>query len=309
MNVLVTGATGFIGRHLVRRLSELGGYNIFCLVRNPKKAETLKPLGVQFVYADITDKGSLEKVLEYKIDLVFHCAAYVDNKPLELLQKANVEGTENVCELCLKLGIERLVYLSSVAVICGNDEVPLTEDLPYKATNPYGESKIKAEKIVLEYRKKGLQSVIIRPPMVYGEDEPHALKFLLYLLKLRLFPLIGKAENKFHLVYVENVVEVMIFSLGKKEFLERTFFIADKEVLSTRQAFTILSKAIGAMPPLTIPNFLKPLLLSLPYIGRKLRTLSRDNVYSIEKIQSLNFTPPYSGQESLIRSAQYLLKK
>jgi len=306
MNVLVTGGTGFIGRHLVRRLSELGGYNVFCLVRNPKKAEALKPLGVELIYADITDKVSLVKVLEHKIDIVFHCAAYVDNKPLKLLQKANVEGTENICELSLKLGVKEIVYLSSVAVICGNDGAVLTEDLAYKAANPYGESKIKAEKIVLNYRRKGLPSVIIRPPMVYGEDEPHALGLLLRLLKYRIFPLIGKAKNKLHFVYVENVVELMIFSLGKKEFLEGTFFIADNEALSVRETFTIFSKAIGANPPLTIPGFFKPLLIRLPFAGKKIKTLLRDSVYSIERIKHLGFTPTYPARESLIKSAQAL---
>lgn len=306
MNVLVTGATGFIGRHLVKRLFELESYNIFCLVRNPAKAKALEPYGVKLIYADIADKSSLDKVLNYKIDVVFHCAAYVDNKPLDLLQKTNVEGTENICRLSLKLGAERLVYLSSVAVICGNSQEVLTEGLPYKATNSYGESKIEAEKRVLEYRQRGLRVVIIRPPMVYGEDEPHALKLLLGLLRLRIFPLIGKAQNKLHLVYVENVVEAIIYSLGKEEFLEGSFFVADNEVLSLREVFTILSEGAGYKPPFTAPDFLKPFLLRLPYIGKKVSSLLKSRVFSIERIQSLGFNPPHPAAKSLKKSAAAL---
>jgi len=303
MNVLVTGATGFIGRHLVKRLCELGGCNVFCLVRNPNKAKALEPLGVKFIYADITDKASLDKLLGYKIDVVFHCAAHVDNKPLGLLWKANVEGTENICELALKLKAGRLVYLSSVAVIAGNFQTPLVEDLPYRATNSYGESKIEAEKKAIEYRKKGLGVVIIRPPMVYGEDEPHALKSLLNLLRLRIFPLVGKARNKLHLVYVENVVEAMIYSLSREEFLKGSFFVADNEALSLRQIFTVLSRAIGAKPPFNIPDFLKPLILKIPYIGKKINSLLKDRVFSIERIRSLGFNPPYPAVQSLEKSA------
>lgn len=206
MKVLVTGATGFIGRHLVKKLAKDKRYEIFCLLRNLKKAKLLESLDIEIISGDITDKQFLEKLNGYSFDLIFHCAACVENSNPEKLKTVNVEGTRNICELALNQGVSRLIYLSSVAVVSGNKEVPLIEDLPLAATNPYGESKLEAEKVVWEYRDKGLPVVILRPPMVYGEDEPHMLTILLKLLKWRILPLVNQGMSKLHLVYIENVV-------------------------------------------------------------------------------------------------------
>ena len=306
-NVLVIGSTGFIGRYLVEELSKRGGYNIFCLVRSPLKAESLTRFGVKFIYADITQEESLKKLLNYKIDFLFHCAGYVKGNKA-LLYKINVSGTENICRLAKNLNVERMVYLSSVAVVSGNNIVPLYEDLPYKATNIYGESKIEAEKRVINYRQKGLRTVILRPCMVYGEGEPHMLSQLLTLLKFRLFPLINGGRSKFHLVYVKNVVDAIIFSLSKDEFLKGTFFIADNEVLTVKEVFAILSRAINLSPPWNIPRILTPLLLNIPLAGKRLRSFLKDRVYSIEKIKDLGFGPAYSTEEALIKSARYFLE-
>ncbi len=305
-NVLVTGSTGFIGRHLVEELSRRGEYNIFCLVRDSLKAESLRGYGAKFIYADITQEESLKKLLGYRIDFLFHCAGCVKGNKA-LLYKINVSGTENICRLAEDLNVERMVYLSSVAVVSGNNTVPLYEDLPYKATSIYGESKIEAEKRVFDYRKKGLRTVILRPCMVYGEGEPHMLRQLLTLLKFKIFPLINGGRNKFHLVYVKNVVDAMIFSLNKDEFLKEAFFVADNEVLTVKEVFTILSKAINLSPPWNLPRGLTPFLLNIPLVGKRLRFFLKDRVYSIEKIKNLGFRPTYSAEEALIKSARYFL--
>ena len=304
MNILITGATGFIGKYLTKRLSELNAHRLFCLVRNPKKAEKIKPFGVKLIYTDIAKKESLAKILNYNIDFIFHCAGYVSNKNQELLHKVNVIGTENICELALKLKVKRLIYLSSVAVVSGNPQVPLVEELPFSATNKYGESKIEAEKKVKEYRKKGLASVIVRPCMVYGKDEPHMLSFLLFLLRYRLLPIIGTGENRLHLVYIKNLVDFMIFSLEGDEFLNESFFIADKEALTIKEVFNSFCEGLNAKTPLNIPNFLKPIIFNLPYLGKKLKFLIKDRIYSIDKIGALGFSLPYPAKESLIESAK-----
>ncbi len=309
MNILVTGATGFIGRHLVQKLcSNNQNNNIFCLVRkNSKNIKYLVPFKVKFVYADITNSNSIEEIKDLNLDVIFHCAGYVGNKRKKLY-KVNVLGTKNICELALRLNIKKMVYLSSVAVVSGNRNLPLVEDLPYKATNLYGVSKIEAEKVVLDYRKKGLKTIILRPCMVYGESEPHMLGLILFLLKHRLFPLIDEGKYKLHLLYVKNLVEAMIFSLSKEEFTQSTFFVADKEVLTLKEIADIFVKTIKAKPPFRIPSYLKPVLLNLPFLGKRLKFFLKDRIYSIKKLLSLGFKHLYSAHLGLRRSAEFWLE-
>lgn len=308
MNILITGATGFIGKHLTEELSKQGKHNIFCLVRNHQKAKALEALGVKLVYADITKKSSLDKFLEYKINVIFHAAAYVENRNQALLYQVNVLGSKNICELALKLAVDKFVYLSSVAVVSGNTQVPLTEELPFKATNIYGESKIEAEKIVREYREKGLKTIIVRPPMVYGEDEPHMLKFLLFITKYRLFPLVDKGASKLHLGYVKNIVRAMIFLLDKNEALGDSFFLGDNEVLTVREVFDIFAKGLKVKPLPNLPCWLKPILVKLPFIGKKIGFFTKDRVYSLEKLESLGFKAYLKVRESLEASTQSFLR-
>ena len=298
-NVFVTGSTGFIGRHLVQRLIREDKYNIICLLRNPARISMFKYSPVSIVFGDISLPGILRQARYFPIDFIFHCAALVENKNLDDLREVNVSGTQNVCEFALSAGVEKLVYLSSVAVVSGNNRVPLVENLPYSATNRYGESKIEAEKTILNFREKGLPVVVLRPPMVYGYDEPHMLELLLFLLKYRLLPVFGGGEKKFHLVYVENLVEAMLYSLGQDDFLRGTYFIADREVLTVNEVFTILSRAVGGKPPIHIPRVFERVILNLPYIGKRLNFFTKDREYSISKLKSTGFSPPYNAYNSL----------
>jgi len=304
MKILITGATGFIGRHLVRELSQ-SEHDIYCIVRDSKKFGILKPFGVNMIHEDINDIHDSDIAVDF--DVVFHCAGYVKNDSRERLYRSNVLATEHICEFALKRGIRRMVYLSSVAVVSGNVEVPLVEDLKYKATNIYGDSKIEAEKLVKGYRRKGLKSVILRPCAVYGEDEPHLLKLLLTALKLRCAPLVDNGGNRFHLVYIGNVVHALVFSISNDSMLEGEYFIADKEIMTAKEVFCIMAQAIGAKRPIELPGFLNPLFLKIPFVNRKIESLMKDRVYSTEKIESLGFKFPFDARTSLIRSCQALM--
>lgn len=294
MNILITGATGFIGRYLVERLTKSQTHSLFCLIHKRRNQNILKCYGPEFIYGDIAAGESLRKILDYKIDVIFHCAGCFYNKGNNLLHKVNVIGTENICKLAMKLKVKRLVHLSSVAVVSGNSQIPLKEDLPFRASSIYGKSKIEAEKVVLKYRDKGLRAVILRPCMVYGKGASHITGKILAGLKYRVLPLIDKGKRKLHMVFVKNLVEAMVFSLSKDEFLKGSFFVADKDVLTVRELFIVFSKALNVKPPLSIPGFLNNFLLRFSFIGKKFSLFSKDRVYSIKRIELLGFCPPYS---------------
>lgn len=306
MNIFITGASGFIGRNLCQALAG-DDHRLFVLARPSSRLGFLSVCrNVQIVNGDITDFDSLLSAIPSGIDICFHCAARVEDASAQKLFRVNVEGTRHVCEACYQKGVARFVHLSSVAVISGNSRVPLTDDLPYAATNGYGRSKIEAEKTALSYRAKGMRVAVFRPSMVYGEGEPHLMALLAKLLKRRWLFLLGNAGQCWHVAYVKNVVGVLLQALSNDAAYTGTFLVADKDVLTVREVFSTMARALGAKEPLSIPEPLVPLMLRLPYVGRKIRYLTKDRVYSIERVQDvLQYTIPFPARESLASAAAW----
>ena len=104
MNILITGGTGFIGKHLIKRLSKSSD-NISALARKTSSLVELKKYDIKIIYGDLLDITSLENATK-GMDLVYHCAAYVKDSPLNKLLKINVEGTKNICNVSLKSGVK-----------------------------------------------------------------------------------------------------------------------------------------------------------------------------------------------------------
>ncbi len=310
MRVLVTGATGFIGKNLVDALLSQK-HEVFALVRPTSNSDYLKSRNVNLVIGDVVDFDSLVKLISYGFDAVYHCAAYVDDKNWDKLYQANVIGTDNVCRFCFEAKIKKLIYLSSVSVVSGNLIDPLQEDLPYKFSNLYGKSKMMAEQKVMEYRAKGLAVAVVRPCMIYGEDEPHMLAILFGLLRRRMLPIVDGGEYKFHLVYIKNVVDVLIMALHNEALFKDTFFVADEEVLTTKEVFFTLAQSICAKSPVVIPKKLTPFLTSLPFVGKRLKFFLKDRSYDISRLKSIGWKAKYHAQDSLLASgrAWYLKRK
>ncbi|OGW75973.1 MAG: hypothetical protein A2Z72_04745 [Omnitrophica bacterium RBG_13_46_9] len=309
LKIFITGATGFIGRNLSKRLAE-NGHDVIC---GGRSLDRLKELSgkVKAAYTELEDKEAIRGLLRReRPEVLFHCAALVESHSLKKLRRINVEGTRNVLDVCMAEGVGRVIYLSSIAVVSGNTQVPLTEDLPYKATGAYGQSKLEAEKIALDYRKKGLKIAILRPCMVYGEHEPHGLPRLIEALKKRLFPILGRGENKIHLVSVENVVDAMTLCLSKEEAYGGSYFIADKEVLTMKELLVYITWILGVKPPIAVPRCAAVLLARLPFIGEKISFFLKDRVYSIKRLErELGYVPRISVYDGLKKSVLSYIDK
>lgn len=308
MKILVTGATGFIGTRLVKRLCEERHY-VVCIIRKTSNVKGLQGTGAKLVTADITDVTELERIFYREMpDIVFHCAASVRDPDEKKLFNINVQGTRNILELSFIYRVKRVVYLSSIAVINGNHETPLTDEFPYSARNAYGRSKVEAEKIALDYRQRGLNVAILRPCMVYGEGEPHALDRILSLVKKRLTPVpdLPDVENKLHLVYVGNLVQAMELAMKKKEALQGTFLIADKGVITIRKFLEIASEELGAGKPRAIPGWLMKLAIALPPVRRFFNDLLKNREYDISRAEGLlGYRPEMSTEEALRKTVRY----
>jgi UDP-glucose 4-epimerase len=304
MHILVTGATGFIGSRLVDALIA-EGHAVTALVRATSATAALQSRGVRLLTGDIRDARSIEALPAHPWDAVFHCAAMVADSDPRALFKSNVIGTGNICALAQRSHAGRFIYLSSVAVISGNPRSPLTDDLPYRATNLYGHSKIEAEKTVLSFRQKGLPVAILRPAMVFGEGEPHLQQALLRLLQWRLLALPDRGRHKMHLAYVGTVVRALLLALQSDALLDGTFLVADEEVLSMREIFTAFSEGLDAPAPWLLPCGMTPLLRRLPWLGGRLDALLKDRVYDISRLKAAGFPAgEHSTRECLVRTAK-----
>lgn len=308
MRILVTGATGFIGGELSRRLL-VEGHEVWALVRKTSRVDKIITMGARVVEGDVTDFSSIEKALaESSPGAVYHSAARVWDSDEEKLFRDNAAGTLNVCRACYERSIPRLIYLSSVSVVSGNREVPLYDGLPYKASDAYGRSKIEAEKAAVEYREKGLNTAIIRPCMVYGEEEPHALGGIIEGVKARRIPIleVPGMEGRLALVYVGNVVGSLVLALHGDEALEGTFMIADREVITIRKFLEIIADQLGAKSPFVVPGWVVRSVMAIPPVSKKITRYFKDRIYDISRAEKiLGYAPPVSTEEGLRRTVSH----
>lgn len=200
MKVLVTGATGLIGRAVVQRLLDRGD-RVRVLVRPYSDARTLEGLPIELVHGDITERGSVVKAAK-GMEAVIHTAAFVSlySRKLEEMRRVNATGVENVASAAVEADVRRLVHVSSiVAVGASDDGTPVDEQFPWPFEGigiPYITTKHEAEQIVLRYNRPGvgqhgLEVVVVNPCLVVGAPDPrgvdpgHILRFLTGNLKLR----------------------------------------------------------------------------------------------------------------------------
>src|SRR3990172_1636658 len=246
INVLVTGATGFIGRHLVKRLRREGN-RIRALVRPGTDASSLCALGIDITRGDIRDYEAVERAVK-NCQLVFHLAAKTERLelPRKAVQAVNVLGTANVARAAVHAGVGRLVLCSSAGVygrIIKN--LAIDEDTNVKPDSPYGESKVLAEQIALfHHERHGLPIVVARITSVFG---PGALSWLGLFQSIASgrFRLIGSGNNKHQFVDVLDVVEGLVLCGFAKGVEGRTYIIAGSDPIRLREFVQMIGEEVG----------------------------------------------------------------
>jgi len=207
MQTLVTGGTGFLGRHLVERLLAQGR-RVTVLARNP--APDLEAKGVRLVRASLDDTAAVQAACA-GVDTVFHVAAKVGvwGRPRDFY-RANVLGTRAVIEGCRRHGVSRLVYTSTPSVVYnGRDLAGADESLPLttRCPSPYPLTKARAEREVLAANSAGLRTAALRPHLIWGPGDPHLVPRLLARARAGRLRIVGGGKNRVDLVHVENAVD------------------------------------------------------------------------------------------------------
>jgi len=240
-NVLVTGAGGFIGSHLVRTLLDKG-CRVRAAVHHPeaKNIDRASPL-LEIVPLDILDRPALISALQ-GIDHLYHFAAKIgDNISKHELYRINVEGTRNVWETACQMGLKKALYCSTTAVyglLCGNHRI-IHEKIMARAIQTYGRSKLEGEKLVREISSAyGLDYIIIRPAAVFGPGEhTHFGERLRSAAFSRLLLSGGFKERRFSYVHAEDVAMASVHLMQQIVNKDPVFNIAVNEPISYEEAF------------------------------------------------------------------------
>jgi len=256
LKTLVTGATGFIGTHLVKALVEKGR-DVRCLVRKTSNTTYLKKLGVELVYGDLLDRESLIDALK-DIDIIHHLASEVYSKKASDFYRINVVGTKNLLEACTNKSIKKFIYLSSIAVngVPNGKRILINEKSPCYPFTPYGKSKLVAENLILShFHNGGISVAIIRAPVVYGPGQPYILtKIFRNISKGKTTYVIGNGNNLRSLCYVDNLIQGMLLAECNTNSSNPVYVISDKKVYT----FNEILEAIAEAAKVNIQKFYLP---------------------------------------------------
>ncbi len=248
--VLITGATGFIGSHLLTRcLKE--GFRVRALVRKGNAATaTLRQRGVEVVEGSLEDHDAVRRAVA-GCDLVFHAAAITsDWGKWESFRAVNIEGTRAVCQACLESGTCRMVYLSSIEVFDHARLERLDESMPYSARGErYPDTKLGGTAAVGEYQKRGLDACIIYPSLVYGPNDRTLIPLLADAIR-RGIMFYWERNVKLALIYIDNLVDLTMLAALSPAASGEGYLASDGNQLTFEGLCTRIAAAIGSRPPI-----------------------------------------------------------
>jgi dihydroflavonol-4-reductase len=258
VKVFVTGGTGFIGGHVVRKLRERGD-DVVALVRSPEKGQALADLGAELVTGSLTDRDVIRGAME-GCDAVIHGAAIyevgIPESQRRPMYEANVVGTENVLGAALEAKVPRVVYISTIAAF-GNTQgevVDETYEHPGQSfTSYYEQTKYEAHQIARRLIAEGLPCVIVQPGGVYGPKDHSAVgKQMTDFVRGRL-PALAFPDVGMNMVHVEDVADGVLLALDRGKVGES--YALGGEITTMRGLIESLATVRGKKPPrLNVPN-------------------------------------------------------
>lgn len=329
--ILITGATGFIGSHLAKDLTEKGN-KIRCLVRpsSPKEAlEFLENLGAELVYGDLTDKESLKNVV-VGVDCVFHLGGGGRvGMPKDIQYKINVDGTRNILDACIAHGkVTNFIHVSTCAVMGDIKNGPANETFPYNPANiAYSYAKTEAEKVALSYKNQ-IPLVVVRFPGVYGiplingdvDRIQGVIPALMIFSSIKdgKWKYLGDGKNFIHLFFVDDAVaglEIVrekgkngeIYIIGDKQSIRMT------EMIRTAAKILNVEEPKGHMPVFMARFFAllfelaAKLFGSTPSMSREMVTgfVSNLNIDTHKARNELGFEPKVCLEEGMKKTADW----
>lgn len=316
MKIYITGISGFLSINLVRYLLEHGYDQIAGIdlvdFTYPERDK------IEFLQGDIRNPEQVRHSMQ-GAQVVIHTAAALPLYSPEDIYTTDVLGTRILLQQAQEYGVKRFIHISSTAVYGVPDHHPLFETDPVSGVGPYGNAKIQAEEACLEYRQKGMCIPILRPKSFVGPERLGVFAIMYeWASEGRHFPMIGSGKNRYQLLDVADLCEVILQCMILDEALVNdTFNIGADEYTTMRQDYQAVMDEAGFGKRI-IPFPEKPVILALkalealklsPLYPWIYETAAKDSFVSIEKAQrELGYNPKYSNQAALLRNYRWYLE-
>lgn len=327
--ILITGAAGFIGSHLVEQLLSDGEplERLRLFIFNEESLKNLPPKNFDIIRGDIRDKSAVKKAMK-NVDVVYHLAAMTvkPNRTYVDYKTTNVDGTQNLLNESIDKNIRKFVYFSSISVYGLPAYVGeinnLDESHPKQYAESYGRSKFEAEKLVIAaHDKYDIPYIIIRPTTVYGHRDHQSLIELFKAIDKGYFFMIGKGENKMDYVFVKDLVKgARQAELSKKKAGD--YILGAREPVKFREIVRLVSKSLGKrVPNIYIPNTLGLILgytfsilnklsgIKFPFSIERARVMTTSCFFNIDKARrEIGYNPNIDIEKGIKTTAEWYLR-
>lgn len=316
---LVTGASGFVGEHMVDYLVR-NRRRVRAMVREPDKADPLKKKGIEVVVADLRDRDSLEAAVQgvtgvYHIASLFRQAGF----PESVFYDINAEGVRRLLDASVSAGVRRFVHCATVGVLGHVAEPPATENTPYNPGDMYQRTKMEGEKIALEaFRSGRLPGVVIRPAMIYGPRDTRNLKLFRMIARRRFF-YVGPGGCYVHFVDVRDLVRAFDLAMQKQDLNGEIYIIAGEKAVPLRTMVNLIADTLGVRRPrLHLPvkpmqwlgslceTVCTPLRIQPPIFRRRVDFFTKNRHFDASKAaRELGFSPAKTFEEEVVEITQW----
>lgn len=317
--ILVTGAGGFTGGALARRLAEKG-YEVRGTVRQSGDTSLLEKAGVEVISGDIGNLDDVKRMVA-GCTHVFHIAALFRRAgvPDSEYRRVNVGGTRFLLDSAHEAGVKRFIHCSTIGV-CGHiSNPPANEDTPYNPGDIYQVTKMEGEKLALNYFRSGqMNGLVVRPASIYGPGDLRLLK-LFRMINSGRFVIVGSGKPMFHTVYIDDLVDGFLLAMETDILNGDVFIIAGGEYVPLNELFNMIADTLGVKPPrVRVPawpvqmlgsvmeKICIPLGISPPIYRRRVDFFTKSRAFDISKAKSmLGYSPRVSLADGLARTAAW----
>lgn len=328
MKIVITGATGFIGRNLAENFHK-NDLDVVATGRSPGVGNTLQKKGILFKNADILDLDELNQVFEGAGAVIHSAAKTADWGNEQEFFEVNVKGTRNVMQSCKNHQVKKIIFISTPSVyFTGKDRHNITENdpLPAKQLTAYARTKVIAENEISALRDEGFRVMIFRPRAVYGPYDNTIIPRILKMAQKKRFPLIANGEAMTDITYIDNFIDAVRAGLtAPEDAWNEVYNISNGEPIKIRDWFAqVLDVFNRPFNPKNVPEAmartvagLMEFLSLLPFGGKKpsmtrfsVGYMAKTMTLSIENAKTkLNYNPGISNKEGFKRTAEWFSTK